>query len=532
MTLRTQPAPLYAAALGIFALAAIVPVAYMLVSFAIGCATDPSAAAGVIVDCRQLVLLARSMNIALSATLIALVIGTPVAFILAAGDLPRPKLFYFLMLVPLFIPPYITAGAWIHLLAPAGFVNKVILNVFGAGRRLTVFSNAGCAWCLGISFFPVVAVILAAGLSSLDRNLQDITRLSTNRWGTLRYSTLPQILPHLAASICLVMIFILGRYGVPSLLGISTYPVEIFAQFSAFYDDNAAVAGALPLMCVVVVLILLQHRIMSNRSYVALTPSSETTTPIRLGRLRICAVGFLILLSLLTTIAPFASVLACTNGLGEIYSTLYQYRAAIITTSALALAAAITSTAIAMPIGRYLAGRKGLPASLIDGLSWLPIAVPGTILALGLLKLSGTASALRNADSVGFLLFWAYVGMFSAFAIRIFQAAYKHADPHVAEAAALDCKNPFQHLWQIDVPIHARSIASSMIVVFVLAVGELNATVLLIPPGRTTLAVTIDNLLHYGANAKASALCLAEAVLVITAAGALCVLHNSRKGTR
>ena len=56
---------------------------------------------------------------------------------------------------------------------------------------------------------------------------------------------------------------------------------------------------------------------------------------------------------------------------------------------------------------------------------------------------------------------------------------------------------------------------ASLIIVFVLATGELNATVLLVPPGKATLAVTIDNLLHYGANVKASILCLAEALLVI-----------------
>jgi len=91
--------------------------------------------------------------------------------------------------------------------------------------------------------------------------------------------------------------------------------------------------------------------------------------------------------------------------------------------------------------------------------------------------------------------------------------------PNVAESAALDCPRWYQRLFYIDLPIHSPAIAASMIIVAVLVVGELNATVLLIPPGSETLAVTIDNLLHYGANVKASVLCLTEVVFVILALG-------------
>ena len=66
-----------------------------------------------------------------------------------------------------------------------------------------------------------------------------------------------------------------------------------------------------------------------------------------------------------------------------------------------------------------------------------------------------------------------------------------------------------------------------MVIVFVLVAGELNATVLLIPPGSETLAVTIDNLLHYGSNVNASVLCLTEALVVaVTVAIAMILWYN------
>ncbi|UCE98685.1 MAG: iron ABC transporter permease [Planctomycetota bacterium] len=520
MAFRRQSLSLFIAALIIFGLTAILPVAYMLPQFIFKSLSQPSTITNAIVDSRQLVLMGRSLTIASSAAMIALCLGLPVAIILAAKDLPCRGLFYFLVLIPILIPSYVMAGAWIHLLSTTGVINKKLASLFGPATKLTPFSMAGCAWCLGISFFPVIAIIVAAGLSKIDRNLIDIARLSTNRWGVFRYSILPQIWPHLIASICLVIIFVLAQYGVPSLLGVNTYPVEIFAQFSAFYDDTAAFATACPLIGLVVFLILLQRRIMRGLDYVRITPSSETDNPIRMNNLKYYAIAFLISLFIITTVFPFSSVLAHTQSFTKVWLTLPTYSDCFVTTSILALLAAVISTIIAFPIGHYLAYNHSRFGRTIDIICWLPIAIPGTIIGLGLVKLHSWAPALQKADSFGFLLLCAHIGLFSAFSIRIFEAAHKQADPNVSEAAAIDCRRWYQRWFYIDMPIHSPAITASMIVVFVLVIGELNATVLLIPPGKTTLAVTIDNLLHYGANVQASILCLAEAALVVLVVGA------------
>lgn len=140
MAFRQQPRALYITALAIFILCAIVPVVYMLLQFVVGLVASPSSAASVLLDTRQLVLLGRSLAIAVLATLIALVIGLPTAFILAAKDTPCRGLLYFFVLVPLLVPPYIMTGAWIHLLSPGGFINSTLANLFGpAGNSRNFF---------------------------------------------------------------------------------------------------------------------------------------------------------------------------------------------------------------------------------------------------------------------------------------------------------------------------------------------------------------------------------------------------------
>jgi iron(III) transport system permease protein len=491
----------------------------MLTQFIVKLCDQPSTITNVLVDMRQLVLLGRSLTIALSATVVAVGLGLSVAVVLAAKDLPLRRLLYFLVLVPVLIPPYVMAGAWIHLLSPGGLVNTTLASAFGPSVKLSVYSIAGCAWCLGISFFPIVAFIVASGLSGIDGSLVDISRLSSNRLGTFRHAILPQILPHLVASICLVMVFVSAQYGVPSLLGINTYPVEIFSQFSAFYDDTGAIATALPLVALVILLILLQRWLMRNYEYVRITPSSETDNPIRLSKLRPYAVGFLIILFIITTSLPFLSVVARCQSFSRVWLTLRSFSDSILTTSVLALSAAIISTVIAFPIGHFLVHRQNRFGKTLDVICWLPIAIPGTIIGLGLINVANWVPILRRGDSFCILLLCAYIGTFSAFSIRIFQATHRVADPGIAEAAAMDCRRWYQRLFYVDIPVHSGAIAASMIVVSVLVLGELNATVLLIPPGRATLAVTIDNLLHYGANVQASVLCLTEAAFVVLVVG-------------
>jgi iron(III) transport system permease protein len=519
MTFRKYPLLLQIIALAAFFLAAILPLGYMLAQFVVALFREPSKIMNVLVDSRQLVLLGRSLTVALSATFVAILLGLPTAIILAAKDLPLKRLFYFLVLIPVLIPSYVMAGAWMHLLSPSGLVNQILAFVFGPGGKLTVHSLSGCAWCLGVSFFPIIALIVATGLWQLDSSLWDIARLSTGRWGVLKHAVIPQILPHLAASVCLVMIFVLAQYGVPSLLGVNTYPVEIFAQFSAFYDDAAAIATAVPLVILVLLLVMLQRRFMSGHDYVRITPSSELQNPIALKKYKGWGVVFLAILSLITMFLPFTSVLANAQSLAKIISTIRSFSDGFVTTSMLALLAMIISTAIAFPIGYYLAQHHGRTAKTLDIICWFPIAIPGTIIALGIIKLTNWFPALLKTDSFGIAILVAYVGMFSAFSIRIFQASQRRADPGIFEAAAIDCPRWYHSLLHIDIPIHSGAIVASMVVVFVLTIGELNATVLLIPPGRATLAVNIDNLLHYGANAQASVLCLAEAVLVLLILG-------------
>jgi len=363
----------------------------------------------------------------------------------------------------------------------------------------------------------VIALIVATGIVNLDRSVLDITRLSTGIWGSFRYAILPQLIHPILAASCLVMVFSLGRYGVPSLLGINTYPVEIFAQFSAFYDERSAIATSVPLLLMVVVLILIQRKMMEGRRYVSITPASDTRDYYALGACRYWALNIFAAIMIITTLLPFLSVMMKIQSLKSVIISICSTFGDIVTTLLLGLGASLISMGIAYPVGYYLSRQEeNRIRQVLDVLCWLPIAVPGTILGLGILGFSVKLSSMGANDVYGFFLLIAYVGMFCPFAIRILEASFRQTDPSIQDMAELYCQRWYQHIFFVDLPIHSKAIVASLLFVLVFVSSELTATVLLIPPGKATLAITIDNLLHYGANVKASVLCLFQAVFVLT----------------
>ena len=512
---RKQPLGLFLIAIGLFGILSLTPLAAMLAQFIIGIMKQPSAMGLLLIGSRQLILLGRSLGIAVGVTMVAFTLGLPTAIALSMRKLPYRNLFSMLVLIPLLVPPYVMAGAWIHLFNPTGILNKVVTSLFGS--PISIYSVSGCMWCLGVSFFPIVALVVSAGLSKIDHNLQDVAKLSTNTIGVFWHSTLPQILPHILASASLVMIFALGRYGVPSLLGVNTYPVEIFTQFSAFYDETAGIAVGAPLVILVLALITIYRRFISKCSIESIEASSNNTRENieSIGKSQRSAISFLCLLFLGTTVLPFASVCISLQRFSIIGAALSSAKVDIVSSLLWAALAGIVSTSIAYPIGHYLACNHSSVRNILDMVCWLGIAIPGTILGLGVIRLTNLVPPLRNSDSLGLLMVIAYTGLFTPFAIRVLEAGFRRVDRNIDEVAAVDGAGWYRRFVSIDMPLHAPFIATSIMLVFVLSLGELNATVLLLPPGMSTMSVRIDNLLHYGANATASALCLIEAGLVI-----------------
>ena len=502
MSFRSQPRFVSALALTAFCAIAVLPVVLMFVRYG-----SPDSLLSL--DERQATLLGRSLAVASGSALVALALGAPIGVILARGATRLRLPLAALAIAPLFIPPYVLAGAWISVLDPASWVNGLTATLFGPDARISIFSASGAAWCLGVSFFPIVTGLLATGLATADRELEDAARLSTGRWGVLRYAVLPQVKGHILVAALLVLLFSLVRYDVPSLLGVNTYPVEIFSQFSAFYDTEAAVSMSVPLTVTALIVATAAWAFARTlrRSFesgmVVFGNRSASSWAHRL------VLTFALALMLgITVYGPLSNMATNVRSFDVLQMAAETAGGDVFSTAMWAASAATLALLVAVPLGTCLSRTGGKRGLLLSILCWLPVAVPGTVVGLGILTLSSDLRMLAHGDTLGLRLVLAYTAMFLPFAVFITAVARDQATSVVDEIAALDGAGWLQRFVHIGLPLRWPAFLAAWMLVFALSTGELNATVLLVPPGRSTLAVTIDNLLHYGANPVATVLCL------------------------
>ena len=236
-------------------------------------------------ESRYIALAKNSLGLAIGTTALSLAIGTPLAFLLARTDLWARRILGIIYLVPILIPPYIHAIVWTHL-------NSFIKSYLS----FDIHSLGGVIFVLTLAYFPFVTLLTQSGLKSIDRNLEEASLLCHGRWRTLRWITLPLVMPHILSGAIFVFIFSLIDFGVPDILRVNLYPIEIFIQFSAFYNEGAAAILALPLIAITFFLIILQKWHMKKRSYVNISGGFSKAIRYHLGPLNILAFSFCLII--------------------------------------------------------------------------------------------------------------------------------------------------------------------------------------------------------------------------------------------
>ena len=458
---------------------------------------------------RWLALFFRSVMLSLSATLIAGLIGVPLAFFLARFTFPGKRLASFLYLAPLFIPPHIHTLAWLYLYGDKGVVNSLLMSAGVAVLPVFTFSgNTGVALILAFSYFPLITLLTLVGLAGIDRNLEESAGFVRTPWTIVRVITLPLVSPYIFSALLIVFIFSFFNYGVPALLRVPTCPVEIFSRFSAFYDEAGAAAMSMPAV-VIVVCAFLGLRIWSKKKQFTMQlAGSRTTRPTPVtGLSKIFLTGFITLMLAAGVVLPVASLFLQAGSLASFImaarGSLREFR----TTLLVSAGSASCITLFAFCLGRIIDNLSGTRQAVAEFLTFLPFAFPATTLGIGLIY-------LWNSRMTGFLytstamLLLAMTARFLPLAIHIIRSSLKQVHPGLLEAASFGRTSRLQRWLFIDFPLARRGLAACWILAFVFCTGELGTTLLVIPPGSGTVSLKIYNLLHYGAGPLVAALAL------------------------
>ena len=252
----------------------------------------------------------RSIVTALGGTAISLLLGVPLAILVALTDIRCKSILVFAFMVPLMIPPQITALSWVQLFGPSSALLKMLGLAPPLGSPHPLYSAEGIMLLLGVQHAPLVFLALRAGLRTLPREMVEAARgVGATPARVLRDIVLPIMTPPLVAGGALAFVSALGNFGIPAMLGIpigyATLPVLIYQRLSGFGPDIISEVAVLSIIIGLLALvgIAAQRWLLSRGDYRTIGGASRTLE-LPLGRARAVTEALCWLVLLVILVAP------------------------------------------------------------------------------------------------------------------------------------------------------------------------------------------------------------------------------------
>ncbi|MFB6122496.1 MAG: ABC transporter permease [Haloferacaceae archaeon] len=444
---------------------------------AIALLTRPSAVSA-LVNSVALVTVVTSASVAL---------GVPLAVLTTRTDLPFRRFWTVAVSLPLVVPSYIGAFAFVSAFGPHGLLADAL-----SVRLPTIYGFPGAALVLTLFIYPYVFISTRAALLTFDASLVEAARtLNHGRWAAFRRVTLPRIVPGIAAGVLLVALYTLSDFGTPAIMHFDTFTRMIYVEFNTFARDMAALLS-LQLLVVTAVILAIQSRIGSEdaQAYASSNRGAADAIQITLGRWRWPAVILPAAVTLLTIVVPIGVLLVwlvrANPGYGGGFAFHWSYGANSLFVSGLA---AVLATAAAVPIAYLSTSREGRLSSLIERSTFVGYAMPGIVLGLALVYF-GASYAPWLYQTIPLLLF-AYLVRFMPQAVGTVRSSLLQIDPRLVEASRTLGRGNLATFRHVTLPLVLPGIAAGGALVFLTTMKELPATLMLHPTGFKTIVTYI-----------------------------------------
>ena len=483
-------------------------------------------------------------------TLVSLVLGSAFAFLVALTDLRAKAMLVFCLMIPMMIPPQITALSWTQIMGPSSVLLKTIGLAPPLGSPQPLYSAEGIILLLGIQHMSIIFLTLRAGLRAIPQEAVEAARISGAKGlRTWWQVVMPLTLPSLAAGTAITFVTALGNFGIPAMLGIpagyATLPTLVYQKLAGLGTSVLAEVSVLAMLIGAVAVVgILAQRFFQTRQRVHLVGSTSRPLAIPLGAARlpveillwavVCAILVLPMFGLLATslVPAYGVPLRLDTVTLELWSEVLfrqpMTTRAFVNSFSLAFGAAVVLMILCLPLAWLMERTPTRLSRLFDSLLDLPYALPGVVLSIAmillLINLPFTEATLYGTI---WIIFFAYLSRFFAVMFRPVQASLKQLDPAMGEAAQSVGASLFQRLRDVILPLSAPAAAAGAILVFLTAFNELTVSALLWSSGTETLGVVIFNLDDSGETAMASALAM-TIVLVVMGLMALIQLFSRR----
>ncbi|MDZ4860763.1 MAG: hypothetical protein SGI88_17445 [Candidatus Hydrogenedentes bacterium] len=480
----------------------------------------------VLVSQRQWTLLLRTVGLASAVTLFSSFIGAGAAFLLQRLSAAARYVVAFVLTMPLVVPQHIMAIAWVDVLGRNGYLAQFVhIALPGTAPAPSPFNLFGAIFILSLTAFPIPMIATLAGLHRFDQRLAEAARVGGQHGGIFLRIALPLLLPAIATGALIVFALTASSFAVPSLLQVTTYAVEIHAS-SSMFDYASATAQSLPLLALSAMVFIAwsvyvkpRHAWLSgSQRSIAIQPSPTVFT-----------IALLFLLATITCIVPVAALFVRSLPLRTYASVWATAHDEIFNGIVVSVVAASVFTP--MTFALVCLSRQPVLRRILNTVALAAFILPGSLVALGMIGVWNRSGLFGAVYDSLLVLVLACGTRFFALGDTLFPAAFAGHSARMQEAAAVAGLTWWRSLTMIVLPLTLPLIIVVWVLFFVFSLGEVDAAVLLCPPGQSTFAVRLFSLMHYGPDSFVAALCILTIASVgtVAACGATAAYVISRR---
>jgi iron(III) transport system permease protein len=413
-------------------------------------------------------LVINSLLLALTVSLSAMVIGTLQAWIAVRSNIPGRKIFAVLAALPLAIPSYVAAYAWIAVIPG--------------------FSGFFAAWLLlTIGTAPLVYLAVSAALARFDSATEEVaSSLGAGKFAVLAKITWPNIRGAAVSGGLLSALYVLSDFGAVSIVRYDTFTRAIYNAYRASFDRNLAASLALVLVLVTILVLVVESRSRGRRPIGTVIANRLNRIDLRQGKLPLVAllsgIATVSLLIPLASLTRWSIVGFADTDWGQLLRALYN---SITLAVSGGMATALFAVAIAIIVVRF----RPRFAFALERSVWLTHATPGIVVALSLTFFANQIAPWIYQTSL--LVIIAYLALFLPNALSAISTPLRQSPVALDEVAASLGLTKLQALRRVVLPIAGPGIFAATTLVILTVLKELPATLLLRPTGLETLATRL-----------------------------------------
>ena len=447
--------------------------------------------------------LINSFSITILVTILAIVIGAPLAYIMSTSKIKFKGLIEVLIIISVLSPPFIGAYSWILLLGRNGVVTKFFADVLHI-RLPGIYGFNGILLVFTLKLFPYIYLYVSGALKKIDASLSEAAE-SLGCSGVKKVFTiiLPLILPTILAGALLVFMNALADFGTPMLIGegYMVMPVLIYSEFVSEVGGQANFAAALSTLMVIItgLIFIGQKYVVNRKSYVM-----NSLKPIHAKKLKgpknifahlfvYVVVGLAVIPQLTVIYTSFlktrGSMFVKGFSLNSYKTVLSKLGGSILNTYMYGIIAILIIIVLGMFISYVSVRRKNIFTSLLDSITMFPYIIPGSVLGITLLLAFNKKPLMLSGTF--FIIVIAYVVRRLPYTIRSSAAILYQLSPSLEEASISLGYSPMKTFFKVTAIMMMPGVFAGAILSWITVINELSASVILYTGTTRTMSVAV-----------------------------------------